>query len=87
MCAFKDIESPVNLGNPKEFTIFELADKITEITGKKLEYVSNILPVDDPQKRCPDIAFAKDKLNWEPKIPLSKGLLPTLKWFQVCLNE
>ena len=67
--------------------IFELADKITEITGKKLEYVSNILPVDDPQKRCPDIAFAKDKLNWEPKIPLSKGLLPTLKWFQVCLNE
>jgi len=82
-----NIEVPVNLGNPEEFTMIELADKINELTGNSAGYVLNELPEDDPQRRCPDINLAKRDLFWEPKINLSDGLQPTLSWFRRCLNE
>ena len=82
-----DIEKPINLGNPEEFTIIQLAEKIIEITGTESGYILHKLPEDDPQRRCPDIEMAKNKLNWKPQVPLQQGLLPTIDWFQECLNE
>ena len=82
-----DIESPVNMGNPKEFTIIELAEKIMDLTSSEAGYVLNDLPEDDPQRRCPDINFAIQNLGWKPKIELSEGLVPTLEWFKECLFE
>lgn len=82
-----DIEVPVNLGNPEEFTMLELSDKIIEATESTAGIVLHQLPVDDPQKRCPDISLAKSKLNWSPETSLSEGLIPTLEWFRGCLNE
>lgn len=82
-----ELESPVNLGNPKEFTMIELAEKIIKLTGTNSGYVLHDLPVDDPQRRCPDISLAKQKLNWLPSTSLSEGLLPTVNWFENALNE
>tara|TARA_B100001250_G_scaffold213427_1_gene183082 strand:- start:36650 stop:37582 length:933 start_codon:yes stop_codon:yes gene_type:complete len=82
-----NLEMPVNLGNPKEFTMIELAEKIIEMTGTSSGYVLHDLPEDDPQRRCPDIARAKSDLGWTPKISLSDGLVPTLDWFRKCINE
>jgi len=81
-----DIESPVNLGNPKEFTMLELAEKIIDMTNTNSGYILHELPVDDPQRRCPDISLAKEKLSWAPQISLSEGLSPTLDWFKGCLS-
>ena len=82
-----DIEKPVNLGNPSEFTMIELAEKIIEMTGTSSGYVLHELPEDDPQRRCPNIERAKSDLGWSPEITLSEGLVPTLEWFKECLNE
>ena len=82
-----ELECPVNLGNPEEYTMIELAEKIVQITGSSSGYVLNELPEDDPQRRCPDINLAKSKLNWEPKVTLEEGLLKTIEWFKRCLNE
>lgn len=82
-----NLEVPVNLGNPEEFTMIELANKINELTGNSEGYILNDLPEDDPQRRCPDISKAKSLLNWVPKTSLSEGLNPTLEWFQRCLDE
>jgi dTDP-glucose 4,6-dehydratase len=71
---------PVNLGNPREFTLNELADAVLRITGSKSEIVHEALPIDDPQVRQPDITRAQQLLNWEPKVQLEEGLkrmLPT----------
>lgn len=73
---------PVNLGNPGEFTIKELAEMIIEMTKSKSKIVYQPLPADDPKQRKPDIALAKTKLGWEPTIPLSQGLEKTINYFK-----
>jgi UDP-glucuronate decarboxylase len=73
---------PVNLGNPGEFTIGELAQLVLEMTGSKSKLVYRPLPADDPAKRRPDITLAKQRLNWEPKVPLREGLARTIAWFR-----
>lgn len=78
---------PVNLGNPNEFTILELANKIIKLTNSKSKITYNGLPQDDPKKRQPDISLAKEKLNWEPNIQLEEGLKKTITYFQTCLKS
>lgn len=72
---------PVNLGNPGEFTIKQLAEKTLELTGSKSELIYKDLPLDDPKQRCPDISVAKEVLGWRPDIMLGQGLLKTIEWF------
>jgi UDP-glucuronate decarboxylase len=83
MDAPDDFTGPVNLGNPGEFTIRELAEMVVELTGSASKIVqARPLPEDDPLQRRPDIALAKSRLGWEPKIPLREGLKKTIQWFQ-----
>lgn len=82
MASEKGFIGPVNLGNPCEFTMLELASMITEITKSKAKLVFRSLPQDDPRQRQPNIQLAQDKLNWLPKIPLFEGLTTTIKYFQ-----
>ena len=77
------ITGPVNLGNPAEFTIKELALRIIEITGSSSRLVFEPLPSDDPKQRKPDIALAKGALNWQPKIELDEGLAKTIAYFMM----
>ena len=77
-----DFCSPVNLGNPVEYTMIQLAELIIQLTGSKSELVFKPLPVDDPKQRCPDITLAKQLMNWEPKIDLHTGLNFTIEYFQ-----
>ena len=77
-----DFIGPVNIGNPGEFTIRELAELVIELTGAKVKLIQQPLPADDPARRRPDITLAKEKLDWEPKIPLREGLQKTIEWFQ-----
>jgi dTDP-glucose 4,6-dehydratase len=69
----------VNIGNPNEFTLLELAREVIEVTGSRSEIVFEALPVDDPQVRQPDISLAREKLGWEPKVELAEGLRLTLE--------
>lgn len=78
---------PVNIGNPGEFTILELAQKVIDITGSKSRIIFESLPSDDPMQRKPDISLAKKALNWEPKIPLEEGLKKTIAYFDNLLKE
>lgn len=78
---------PVNLGNPSEFTIIELANKIIYMTGSKSELVHKPLPPDDPQQRKPNINLAKEVLQWEPTIALEEGLKKTIAYFDELLKE
>ena len=73
---------PVNVGNPDEFTIRELAELVVELTGSRSEIVRRPLPQDDPVQRQPDIALAMEKLGWAPKVPLREGLGPTIEYFE-----
>jgi len=73
---------PVNLGNPTEFTILELAQLVLELTGAKGKIVAKPLPADDPKQRKPDITLAKKWLDWEPTVPLRDGLKKTIEWFR-----
>lgn len=73
---------PVNIGNPGEFTISELAHEVIRLTGSKSEIVKKPLPSGDPEKRKPDITLAKEKLNWEPKVKLEEGLIKTIEFFK-----
>jgi UDP-glucuronate decarboxylase len=73
---------PVNLGNPGEYTIRELAENVIELTGARSKLVHEPLPQDDPTRRKPDIALARQKLDWEPKVPLDEGLRKTIEWFR-----
>ncbi len=77
-----DFTGPVNLGNPGEFSILELAHKVIELTDSKSKIVFNPLPEDDPTQRQPDISLAKSKLNWTPNIPLEEGLKKTIEYFK-----
>lgn len=73
---------PVNLGNPEEFTIRELADLVLEQTGSRSKLVSRPLPADDPAQRRPDISLAQKRLGWAPTVPLRAGLAKTIDWFR-----
>lgn len=77
-----DYVGPVNIGNPNEFTILELAEAVIDVTGSKSEIVFEDLPVDDPTQRKPDISLATSLLGWEPKIQLREGLERTHAWYQ-----
>ncbi len=76
-----EFTGPVNLGNPREFTIRELADRVLELTGSRSEIVEKPLPQDDPTQRCPDINLAQSVLGWSPKVELQQGLRETIAWF------
>ncbi|MCC6694674.1 MAG: SDR family oxidoreductase [Candidatus Hydrogenedentes bacterium] len=78
---------PVNLGNPGEFTIRELADEVLALTGSKSEIDFRPLPSDDPTRRQPDIRLARERLDWEPKIPLREGLPRTIEYFAKLVKE
>ncbi len=80
-----DVTGPVNVGNPGEFTIRELAEKVIQLTGSKSKLVFKPLPQDDPRQRKPDITLAKQLLNWEPKVPLEEGLKKTIEYFDKLL--
>lgn len=73
---------PVNLGNPGEYTIRQLAESVLEVTGAKSKIVYRDLPADDPKRRQPDIRLAQEKLRWQPTVPLSEGLKRTVDWFK-----
>lgn len=77
-----DFPGPVNLGNPGEFTILELAEKVIKLTNSNSKIINKPLPQDDPMQRKPDISLAKEKLNWEPKIDLEEGLKRTIGYFK-----
>lgn len=82
MNAEKGFIGPVNLGNPIEFTIMELAEKVLALTGSKSKLTFKPLPEDDPKQRCPDISLAKSKLGWEPQVKLEEGLVKTIEYFK-----
>jgi len=75
-----DLVGPVNIGNPGEFTVLELAELVIEVTNSDSEIVYEPLPVDDPTQRRPDITRARDELGWEPRIDLREGLTRTAEW-------
>ena len=77
-----DFTGPVNLGNPTEFSILELAQKIIELTNSKSKIIFKPLPSDDPKQRRPDISLAKEKLNWTPKLDVQEGLKKTIEYFR-----
>ena len=77
-----DYHEPVNLGNPQEMTIAELAKAIIKVTDSKSEIIYKPLPVDDPKVRQPDISLARSILGWEPKVTLEQGLARTVGWFR-----
>ena len=77
---------PVNLGNPSEFTMLELAENVIKLTKTKAKIVFKHLPQDDPKQRKPDIEIAKSKLNWEPTVPLEEGLKETIAYFKELLE-
>lgn len=74
---------PINIGNPNEYKIIDIAKIIIQMTNSKSKISFTSLPIDDPQKRRPDITLAKEKLNWEPKIGLREGLLKTIEYFKI----
>jgi len=82
-----DFTGPINIGNPVEFRIMELAEKVIKLTNSKSKLVYEKLPDDDPIQRQPDINLAKEKLGWEPKIHLEEGLIMTIHYFENLLNS
>jgi UDP-glucuronate decarboxylase len=82
-----DITGPINIGNPREFTIRELAEEVLKLTASRSRLVSQPLPMDDPKQRQPDIAVARKVLNWSPRIELSEGLKKTISYFQSELDR
>lgn len=81
------ITGPINVGNPHEFTILELAEKVIKLTNSKSKIIYKPLPSDDPMQRKPDISLAKEKLDWEPSVQLEEGLLETIAYFKGMLVE
>jgi UDP-glucuronate decarboxylase len=77
-----DFTGPVNLGNPDEFSMRELAEIVLQMTGSRSKLVYQPLPADDPARRQPDITLARQKLGWEPRVPLREGLAETIEWFR-----
>ncbi|MEW6570508.1 MAG: UDP-glucuronic acid decarboxylase family protein [Nitrospirota bacterium] len=83
----EDFTGPVNLGNPKEISILELAESVLKLSSSKSRIVFKPLPPDDPRKRRPDIRLAKEKLGWQPVTSLREGLKETIKYFRKLLNK
>ena len=83
---FSPLLEPVNLGNPEEMTLLTLAKKVLELTGSRSEIVFEPLPQDDPKQRCPDLRRAREKLGWQPKVKLEKGLPNTINYFRKQLS-
>jgi UDP-glucuronate decarboxylase len=81
------LTGPVNIGNPNEFSILELAETVIALTGSRSEIVRCPLPADDPTQRQPDITQAREKLGWEPKVHLKEGLAATIAYFEMRLRE
>lgn len=79
----KEITGPINLGNPEEYTMLELATKVKELTQSESEIVFEKLPEDDPKQRCPNISKAKELLGWTPKVNLDVGLYKTKNYFKI----
>ena len=77
-----EVTGPINIGNPGEFTMLELAQEVLRLTGSKSKIVHKPLPMDDPKQRQPDITLAKKHLGWEPKVPLAEGLTHTIAYFK-----
>jgi UDP-glucuronate decarboxylase len=82
MAAPAEVTGPVNLGNPHEFTMLELAERVLKLTGARVKVVHQPLPDDDPRQRRPDISLARQKLGWEPKVQLAEGLEQTIAHFR-----
>lgn len=82
-----DFTGPVNLGNPGEFTIKELAEIVIELTNSKSELLFKSLPEDDPKQRQPDITYARETFGWEPKVPLREGLVQTISYFEKLASQ
>ncbi|MDB6443490.1 UDP-glucuronate decarboxylase [Pseudomonas sp. NFACC32-1] len=82
-----EVTGPVNLGNPGEFTIRQLAERVLELVGSNSKLVFQPLPQDDPQQRQPDISYAKEILDWQPTIMLDQGLEKTIRYFDSLLSE
>lgn len=72
---------PLNIGNPVEYTVREVADLILKLSASASELVYEPLPQDDPKQRCPDISRAREALGWEPRVPAEEGLSRTIEWF------
>ena len=87
LLAESDVHEPVNLGNPGEMSLLELAQVIIELTESRSEIVFEALPIDDPQVRQPDITRAKQLLSWEPEIDIREGLLRTIEHYARTLGE
>ncbi len=81
-----DFPGPINLGNPTEFTIRELAEEVIDLTGSKSKIERHPLPADDPKQRRPDITLAAERLDWQPKVPLREGLKKTIEYFETLLT-
>jgi UDP-glucuronate decarboxylase len=86
MATGNDITGPINLGNPVELPMLQLAERIIALTGSKSRLVHRPLPMDDPVQRCPDITKARDILGWAPKVPLDEGLTRTIAYFDRLLS-
>lgn len=81
-----DLNGPVNMGNPVEFTIKELAELVIKLTNSSSKLIYTPLPEDDPLQRQPDISLARKELNWEPKVPLEDGLIKTIEYFKTVIK-
>ena len=81
-----DGTGPINLGNPHEFTIRQLAEQVRTRINPELSIIEKPLPADDPRQRQPDIALAQRELRWQPQVSLEQGLEPTIAWFQELLG-
>jgi UDP-glucuronate decarboxylase len=82
-----EVTGPINLGNPDEFTILELAEAVLDLTGSRSKVVHRQLPEDDPRQRRPNISEAQRLLNWHPTVPLKKGLTATIAYFERLLAD
>jgi UDP-glucuronate decarboxylase len=82
-----DVTGPINIGNPREFTVLELANKVIELTGSRSKLIFKPLPADDPRQRQPDITLAKKLLGWAPQIELKEGLENTVRYFRAQLFD
>ena len=83
----KEVTGPINLGNPDEFARLELAERVIELTGWRSQIVLPTLPADDPRRRQPDITLARERLGWQPSVPLGEGLKRTVGYFDAVRRE
>jgi len=86
MNADDSLIGPINIGNPEEYSIIELAEKIIHLTRSESKIIFLPLPQDDPVQRCPDISMAKKLLNWKPSVRLEDGLMKTIQYFETVLS-